>query len=243
MLYIICGLPRNGKSVYLTREIVKDLDRDPNLHVPIYVNWDIEYITRQTFIRHPYSYILRRNDLFFRIPNFCRRLPLIKKFVIQEDILHSTKHSSGRLKKYQNFEDLLKLKEADIYIDEMGGLLFNRDWKTIPSTFIKYLQQHGKKGIDIIGATQSVDSIEVNFRRLCAGIAIVSKVFQPNIFKRSRSSQHRGFPLFKVEVVHRHPYLGDKDEKILYDHFFYARKKYLQAFDTKQDIVTKEYGV
>lgn len=233
MLYIICGLPRNGKSVYLTREICKDLDRAPTLDVPIYVNWDINYTTRQTFVPFTKYYYLR-------VPNITRHIPLLKSFLFYEDIYHSSDKSTGRLRKYQQFEDLLTLKgPCDIYIDEMGGLLFNRDWKTIPSSFIKYLQQHGKKGIDIFGATQSIDSIEVNFRRLCAGIAIVSKVFKPSILRPKRKSQHNGFPLFKVEVVDRHPYLGDKDEKITLSHFFYARKRYLDAFDTKQDIVTK----
>lgn len=231
MLYIVCGLPRNGKSVYLTREICKDLDKYPESSIPIYCNWDIRYITRETYQKFPFGFSLK-------VPNIFRKLPF---FVFEKsDILHDTHISSGRLRKYQNFEDLLTLKgPCDIYIDEMGGLLFNRDWKSIPSGFIKYLQQHGKKGIDIFGATQSIDSIEVNFRRLCAGIAIVSKIFKPSILRPSRISQHKGFPLFKVEVVDRHPYLGDKDEKITLSHIFYARKKYLTAFDTKQDIVTK----
>lgn len=234
MLYIICGLPRNGKSVYLTREIVKSLDSDPESNIPIYLNWDIEYITKQTFLKLPLGWSLK-------VPNIIRKLPFVK--YERSDILHSTLKTTGRLKKYQNFEDLLLLKKpCDIYIDEMGGLLFNRDWKSIPTGFIKYLQQHGKKGIDIIGATQSIDSIEINFRRLAAGIAVVSKIFQPSIFSRSRKSQHKGFPLFKVEVVNRHPYLGDKDEEIKLHTIFYARAKYLTAFDTKQDIITKEYN-
>lgn len=231
MLYIVCGLPRNGKSVYLTREIIKSIDKDPELDIPIYVNWDITYISRQTFTQLPFG-------LALRVPNFFRRIPFFH--FIKSDILHDTHNSSGRLRRYQNFDDLLLIKTScDIYIDEMGGLLFNRDWKTIPTDFIRYLQQHGKKGIDIFGATQSIDSIEVNFRRLCAGISIVSKVFKPSILRPSRKSQHRGLPLFKIEVVHRHPYLGDKDEEIKLHGFFWARRKYLNAFDTKQDIVTK----
>lgn len=233
MLYIVCGLPRNGKSVYLTREIVKSIDKDPESTIPIYVNWDITYISRQTFQKLPFGFSLK-------VPNFFRRIPF---FTFEtSDILHDTHVSSGRLRRYQNFDELLAIKfSCDIYIDEMGGLLFNRDWKTIPTDFIRYLQQHGKKGIDIFGATQSIDSIEVNFRRLCAGIAIVSKVFKPSILRPSRKSQHRGLPLFKIEVVDRHPYLGDKDEKIQFHGLFWARRKYLNAFDTKQDIVTKSY--
>lgn len=234
MLYIVCGLPRNGKSVYLTRQIVKSLEKDPESETPIYVNWTIKHRTNNTYLRI-------YNDLFLKVPNICRKLPYFSRFLVASDILHDSSRAMGRLKQYSNFEDLLKLKDADIYIDEMGGLLFNRDWKSIPSSFIKYLQQHGKKGIDIFGATQSIDSIEVNFRRLAAGIAIVSKVFKPSILRPARKSQYKGFPLFKVEVVDRHPYLGDKQEEIRFHSFFWARKKYLNAFDTKQDIVTKEY--
>lgn len=235
MLYIVCGLPRNGKSVYLTRRVVKSLDYEPDISTLIYVNWDITYTTKQTFLPIYRDYVLK-------LPSLIRYVPLIKKYLIIQDIKHSTLDNIGRLRRYTDFEDLLTLQNADIYIDEMGGLLFNRDWKTIPSSFIKYLQQHGKKGIDIFGATQSIDSIEVNFRRLCAGIAIVSKVFKPSIIRSNRKSQSKGFPFFKVEIVDRHPYLGDKDEKITFHSFFYARKKYLNAFDTTQDIVTKNYA-
>lgn len=234
MLYIVCGLPRNGKSVYLTRQICKSLQKEPELTTPIYVNWDVRFTTKNTYIKI-------YKDIFLKIPNIFRKIPYISRYFYISDILHDSNKATGRLRRYSNFEDLLKLKDADIYIDEMGGLLFNRDWKTIPSSFIKYLQQHGKKGIDIFGATQSIDSIEINFRRLSAGIAIVSKVFKPSILRPARKSQYKGFPLFKVEVVDRHPYLGDKQEEIRFHSFFWARKKYLNAFDTKQDIVTKEY--
>jgi len=66
----------------------------------------------------------------------------------------------------QSLEDIITLREGKIVLDEVQIYLNSRNWDKLDIRFQLLLQQHRKKGLDIIGATQSIKRADVVFREL-----------------------------------------------------------------------------
>jgi len=72
----------------------------------------------------------------------------------------------GKLFYIETLEDIISLREGKIILDEVQTYLNSRNWSTLDIRFQLLLQQHRKRGLDIIGATQSVKRADVVFREL-----------------------------------------------------------------------------
>jgi len=77
------------------------------------------------------------------------------------------------LRKYENklfyiesLEDIISLREGKVVLDEVQTYLNSRNWDKLDIRFQLLLQQHRKRGLDIIGATQSIKRADVVFREL-----------------------------------------------------------------------------
>lgn len=77
------------------------------------------------------------------------------------------------LKKYadklyyiESLEDIISLREGKVVLDEVQTYLNSRNWDKLDIRFQLLLQQHRKRGLDIIGATQSIKRADVVFREL-----------------------------------------------------------------------------
>jgi len=65
---------------------------------------------------------------------------------------------------------------AKIVLDELQVYLNSRNWDRLPEDFQLLLQQHRKRGIDIIGATQSIRRADVVFRELIQKFYAVRRI-------------------------------------------------------------------
>jgi len=72
----------------------------------------------------------------------------------------------GHLYYIESLEDIIKLRRGKIILDEVQTYLNSRNWSTLDIRFQLLLQQHRKRGLDIIGATQSIKRADVVFREL-----------------------------------------------------------------------------
>jgi len=86
------------------------------------------------------------------------------------DLSHAPKRFldkySGRLFYIESLEDIIKLKQGKVVLDEVQTYLNSRNWDKLDIRFQLLLQQHRKRGLDIIGATQSIKRADVVFREL-----------------------------------------------------------------------------
>jgi len=87
------------------------------------------------------------------------------------------------LKKYANklfyiesLEDIISLREGKVVLDEVQTYLNSRNWDKLDIRFQLLLQQHRKRGLDIIGATQSIKRADVVFRELVQVFYRIRKV-------------------------------------------------------------------
>jgi len=72
----------------------------------------------------------------------------------------------GSLFYIESLEDIVTLREGKVILDEVQTYLNSRNWAQLDTRFQLFLQQHRKRGLDIIGATQSIKRADVVFREL-----------------------------------------------------------------------------
>jgi len=88
-----------------------------------------------------------------------------------------------RLHFIKSLEDILTVRHGKVVLDEIQTYLNSRNWDKLDVKFQLLLQQHRKRGLDIIGATQSVKRADVVFRELVHYFYVVSKIFTIKIGK------------------------------------------------------------
>lgn len=82
----------------------------------------------------------------------------------------------GQLFSVESLEDLITLRQGKIVLDEVQTYLNSRNWDKLDIRFQLLLQQHRKKGLDILGATQSIKRADVVFRELVQVFYRIKKV-------------------------------------------------------------------
>ena len=82
-----------------------------------------------------------------------------------------------RIHHIDSLEDIIHLRSGKIVLDEVQTYLNSRNWDKLDVRFQLLLQQHRKRGLDILGATQSVKRADVVFRELVHYFYSVKKVF------------------------------------------------------------------
>lgn len=75
-----------------------------------------------------------------------------------------------------SLDDIVKLEHGKIVLDEVQTYLNSRNWDKLDIRFQLLLQQHRKRGLDIIGATQSIRRADVVFRELVQVFYEVRKI-------------------------------------------------------------------
>jgi len=81
----------------------------------------------------------------------------------------------------ESLEDIVKLREGKIVLDEVQIYLNSRNWDKLDIRFQLLLQQHRKRGLDILGACQSLKRADVVFRELVQVFYRVWRVFAVRI--------------------------------------------------------------
>jgi len=82
----------------------------------------------------------------------------------------------GKLFYIESLEDIIELREGKIVLDEVQTYLNSRNWDKLDIRFQLLLQQHRKRGLDIIGATQSIKRADVVFRELVQVFYRIKKI-------------------------------------------------------------------
>lgn len=95
---------------------------------------------------------------------------------------------------FESFDDLVGVRLVDlldsdstckgikIVLDEMQVYLSSRNWDKLDQKFQLLLQQHRKRGIDIVGATQSIKRADVVFRELVQVFYRIRKIVSFRLF-------------------------------------------------------------
>jgi len=136
----------------------------------------------------------------------------------------------NELEKYPN------CKGIKIVLDEMQVYLSSRNWDKLDLKFQLLLQQHRKRGIDIVGATQSIKRADVVFRELIQVFYRIHKIVSWNFWK----GQSIGFFYLREFDPDSIESQSRKYESIGWPWLFFADPVVMAMYDTTQEVKLQE---
>lgn len=82
----------------------------------------------------------------------------------------------GYIKYWTELRQLTPLRDADVVIDEIATYFDARLWETFSLEMRRWLSQHRKFGIEIIGTSQDFAQVDKSFRRLTSHLIYLTKL-------------------------------------------------------------------
>jgi len=139
----------------------------------------------------------------------------------------------------ENLDDLIKVRNADVFIDEVGNYFDSRLWADLSLDARRWLSQGAKSGIELYGTAQDFAQVDKAFRRLVNHLYHITKVCGSR-----RPAATRPLPKFIWGLCLKReldPQGYDEDKKKfasggLIPWGFFIRKEYCEIFDTTQFI-------
>jgi len=169
--------------------------------------------------------------------------PIASNMFFSENFVNYSEEMNVPIIYWKNLDDLIKLRDCDVIIDEVGNYFDSRMWADLSLDVRKWLTQGGKCGIEIYGSAQDFAQIDKSFRRLVNGLQDIRK------FVGSRRPSATKPPVKFIWGVclarELDPQGYDEDKKGFNGSFvpapFLIRKKDCEIFDTGQKIGRSEY--
>lgn len=82
----------------------------------------------------------------------------------------------GFLEEWSEPAELVKLRNCDVFWDEVATHLDATQWANMSLELKRWLQQHRKHGIEIYGTTQDFAQVDISFRRLTSHLRHLVKL-------------------------------------------------------------------
>lgn len=156
MKVVFTGLESSGKSLLLSRTAEKVLNRNIKWHKIL------------TKLNKPAPRIMAFNQ------------PMSKDFINKIE-------SNGLIyMEWENFYEIEKLRDADIFIDELLKIFAARGQEPLPPHIMDFLTQGAKSGNHIYATSQDFSQVHKQFRLLTNKVTIVKKLFGSPRPMRSR---------------------------------------------------------
>jgi len=156
---------------------------------------------------------------------------------------HVEKENEGWYIYWTDISELKKLRNVDILWDEIATDLDARNWPNLDNDIKTMLSQYRKRGLDIYANTQDFSMVDVRARLMITRVQKLRKLMgspDPSTTK-PKIEKIWGIVLIRRVVNHREKNL----EKFKYDIIpsgFLIRRKYVEMYDTTQDIPQSKYA-
>jgi len=139
-------------------------------------------------------------------------------------------------------EQLVKVRDADIFWDEVATHLDSTQWQNVPLELKRFLQQHRKYGIEIYGTTQDFSQIDISMRRLTSDLYYLQKLCGSR--DKSATRPDVKFPWGLILMRTLDPQNYKEDEKLNKASgwwFMFITTALVNAYDTRQEIKMGSY--
>lgn len=144
---------------------------------------------------------------------------------------------------WQNLDELIKLEQCDVIIDEVGNYFDSRMWADLSLDVRKWLTQGSKCGIEIYGSAQDFAQVDKSFRRLVNELYDIRKMIGSRRPSATKPPVKRIWGICFARALDPQGY--DEDKKAFNGSFipipFLIRKADCDIFDTTQKIGRSEY--
>lgn len=141
---------------------------------------------------------------------------------------------------WENLDDLIQLRDADVICDEVGNYFDARKWADLSLDVRRWLTQGAKTGIEFYGAAQDFAQVDLSFRRLCNELYLIRKVVGSRRPSATKPPVKYIWGLCMMSELDPSGYKEDKKKfasAAIFPSFFLIERKYCEIFDTGQKIV------
>jgi len=116
-------------------------------------------------------------DVLKRNVKWCNKTGILRKVYTN---LHLNTELETEYSEYIRFwkktEELYKIQDADVFIDEIANYFDSNDWKELSPDVKRWLQQHRKLGVEIYGNAQDFSQVDIAFRRMTSDLFYLVKL-------------------------------------------------------------------
>jgi len=169
--------------------------------------------------------------------------PIASNLIFSKDFTEKAKEKGIPITYWQNLDDLIKLEQCDIIIDEVGNYFDSRMWADLSLDVRKWLTQGAKSGIEMYGSAQDFAQVDKSFRRLVNELYEIRKIVGSRRPSATKPAVKRIWGLCAAYSVNPRSYKEDEKEyeTALIPTFFAIRKRHCEIFDTTQKIGRSTY--
>jgi len=144
------------------------------------------------------------------------------------------------LRYWSNLDDLIKIEQADIIVDEVGNYFDSRLWADLTLDARRWLTQGSKMGIELYGSAQDFAQVDKAFRRLVNELIHISKIIGSPRPAATRPPVQRIWGICSMRSLDPQTYDEGEDKfasaSIFSMRWFRIRRQDCEIFDTTQKI-------
>jgi len=144
------------------------------------------------------------------------------------------------LRYWSNLDDLIKIEQADIIVDEVGNYFDSRLWADLTLDARRWLTQGSKMGIELYGSAQDFAQVDKAFRRLVNELIHISKIVGSPRPSATRPPVKRIWGVCSMTSLDPQQYDESEDKFAKFSIFtirwFFIRRRDCEIFDTTQKI-------
>jgi len=141
---------------------------------------------------------------------------------------------------WENLDDLVKLEQCDVLMDECGNYFDSRMWSDLSLDVRRWLTQGSKCGIELYGTAQDFAQVDKSFRRLVNELYYIKKFVGSPRPSATKPPVKKIWGICWIFALDPRTY-NEEDDKFqklsVFDwRFFRIQEKYCKIFDTTQKI-------
>jgi len=102
--------------------------------------------------------------------------PICSNIKFTEKLENYAKEKGIPVNYWQHKDQLIRLTECDVIIDEVANYWNARMWQDMTTEELQWLSQGAKQGIEIYGGSQDFAMVDKGFRRLCNHLFFIRKL-------------------------------------------------------------------
>jgi len=238
MKTVYIGLEGSGKTFLMGAETERVIDRNAKLYAKVYKNWEEQKESLRGYILRWEKIGTDMSDAKNALKELEADIPIARKIVsnirYSKSLEEYAKAKGIEIRYWKDIEELEKLTECDLFIDEIGAYFDSRTFDLLPLSTRLWLAQAQKLGVDIWGGAQDWGQIDVSFRRLVKRLYELKKILgtrRPS--KTFPAGKHPWAVIFAWRVA---PAASSDSTELrtlsLLPEFYFAGKKSFARFDT-----------
>jgi len=186
--------------------------------------------------------ILERNAGWLKITGVPR--PIYSNLEFREPFMDYAKELGIPVYYWKDLEELPRLGDCDLIIDEVGAYFDSRTFKDLPLDIRLWLAQASKLGVDVYGSAQDFAQVDKSFRRLVSDLIHVTKLIGSRDKSNTMPDVKTIWGLCTVRTLDPQKYDEAKskfENTGMLPQFMWISRKDIEVYDTTAEVKVGHY--